>query len=79
MFKSKRYFLKKEREITFEQIAKAEIDVKVLEQISPEAVVGKKQLGPNSTQDILAKELLATRRTNLDVLRNKLKVIEGLL
>ena len=77
--KSVKYFLRQEKEVAHKAIAQCLIDIKVLEKVSPDAVVGQQKLTDKSTRDILAKELLPSLRTKLASLENKVVMIIELL
>lgn len=77
--KSVKFFLNREKEICNKAIAQCLIDIKILDKVSPEAVVGQRQLSDKSTADILAKELLPSLKTKLASLENKIEMIKELL
>lgn len=78
-FKSKRYFLKKQRETLFETIANNEIDLGILEKLHPDTVVGQKPLSKSSSQDVKAGQLLEEVKTQYQNTLIKLEVINKLL
>ena len=77
--KTVKYFLKQLKTATNKDIAICLLDIKILEQTSPDAVVGQRKLTENSSQDILAKELLPSLQTKLIGLQAKIKMINELL
>ena len=79
MLKSKKYFIKKEREFCLEQMAKLEIDIEVLRQLNPDTVIGQRKLTDSSMKEILAKEGLDTKKQALLTWQARLLAIESLL
>ena len=77
--KSVKFFLREEKEVAHRAIAQCLIDIKVLEEVSPEAVVAQRKLTDKSSVDVLAKEMLPTLKTKLASLRNKVAKIDELL
>ena len=77
--KSVKYFLKEEKSVANRAIAQCLIDIKVLEEVSPEAVVAQRKLTDKSSVDVLAKEMLPNLKIKLASLQNKVAKIDELL